>query len=231
MTSQPPEQASPKTSPLLDWNAVDTLLLDMDGTLLDLHYDNTVWNIMVPEAFAVHHNVTLEAAKTNLFGQMARVRGQIEFYCFDYWSNYCDFDVTTVHHQATDLIRFRPGAEEFLRFAKAAGKKLVIATNAHWNSIAVKNDYTQLLDMVDATISSHDFNAPKEHPDFWHKLVAEIGHTPERSAFLDDNEPVLDAAQAAGIGQLLCIETPDSQKPLRQGLRYSAFDHFSEITP
>ncbi|MEC8348362.1 MAG: haloacid dehalogenase, partial [Pseudomonadota bacterium] len=28
----------------LDWQNIDTVLLDVDGTLLDLHYDNFVWD-------------------------------------------------------------------------------------------------------------------------------------------------------------------------------------------
>ncbi|HBT55971.1 MAG TPA: haloacid dehalogenase, partial [Pseudomonas sp.] len=28
---------------MLNWNAIDTVLLDMDGTLLDLHFDNHFW--------------------------------------------------------------------------------------------------------------------------------------------------------------------------------------------
>ncbi|MEK9134555.1 MAG: haloacid dehalogenase, partial [Pseudomonadota bacterium] len=28
---------------MVAWNNLDTLLLDLDGTLLDLHYDNHFW--------------------------------------------------------------------------------------------------------------------------------------------------------------------------------------------
>ena len=37
---------------LLPWSGIDTILLDMDGTLLDLHYDNHFWQVYVPEKFA-----------------------------------------------------------------------------------------------------------------------------------------------------------------------------------
>ncbi|KEP73664.1 nucleotidase, partial [Microbacterium sp. SUBG005] len=32
----------------IDWQAVDTVLLDMDGTLLDLAFDNYFWQKLVP---------------------------------------------------------------------------------------------------------------------------------------------------------------------------------------
>lgn len=34
------------------WDEIESVLLDMDGTLLDLNYDNRVWNELVPAAFA-----------------------------------------------------------------------------------------------------------------------------------------------------------------------------------
>ena len=37
-------------SPELDWTSIDTVLLDMDGTLLDLRFDNWFWQEHVPDA-------------------------------------------------------------------------------------------------------------------------------------------------------------------------------------
>ena len=34
---------------LPDWQEIDTVLLDMDGTLLDLHYDNYFWLTHIPK--------------------------------------------------------------------------------------------------------------------------------------------------------------------------------------
>jgi putative hydrolase of the HAD superfamily len=33
---------------MFDWNTINTVLLDMDGTLLDLHFDNHFWLSLVP---------------------------------------------------------------------------------------------------------------------------------------------------------------------------------------
>ena len=42
----------------VDWKAVDTVLLDMDGTLLDLRFDNWFWLTLVPSRYAAAHGIS-----------------------------------------------------------------------------------------------------------------------------------------------------------------------------
>ena len=48
--------------PLPDLKQVDTILLDMDGTLLDLHFDNHFWLEHVPKCYANKHDIPLDKA-------------------------------------------------------------------------------------------------------------------------------------------------------------------------
>lgn len=213
----------------LDWSTIDTIFLDMDGTLLDLNFDNHVWNEVVPKAFAQAQGTPFEAAQSTLLKQMSLVRGTIEFYSFEYWTAYTGLDLMALHRVMSHLVSYRPGALEFLRWSRSQGKQVVIATNAHPHSLIVKEETVPIAREVDAVISSHAFNAPKEDLHFWHALHAQHPFDPTRTLFVDDNEPVLDSAGEYGIRHLLSITTPDSERPGRADLNYPAFDHFAEI--
>ena len=213
----------------LSWDGIDTVLLDMDGTVLDLNYDNQVWNDLVPLAYAEVKGISTQAATAELLAHMRDIHGTIEFYSFDYWSNYTGVDLVAVHRRATTLIDYRPGARAFLSWLRDSGRRVILATNAHRASVDVKDEYTGICAAVDAVASSHDYGTPKEAAAYWRSLRAQFGYDPTRALFVDDNEPVLDAAHASGIRHNFCIHTPDSSKPPRTGLRYPSFDHFAEI--
>ena len=218
------------SSPIrLDWANIDTVLLDMDGTLLDLNYDNHVWNEVVPEAYANLKGMSLHGAQAALFDHMKVIKGSIEFYSFDYWNAYTGLDLVALHRTKVALVAYRPGALEFLRWLRNEGKFVAIATNAHPSSIMVKEERIPISQEVDAVASSAVLEAPKEAQDYWHALNQIHPFDPKRTLFVDDNEPVLAAAQAYGIHHLLCIHTPDSERPSRHNLNFPAFDHFNEI--
>ena len=65
------------------WQKIDVVLLDMDGTLIDLHFDNTLWNKAMPERFAATHNIPQEQADELLFEHMRQHAATPNFYCLD----------------------------------------------------------------------------------------------------------------------------------------------------
>jgi putative hydrolase of the HAD superfamily len=42
----------------IDWSRIDTVLLDMDGTLLDLRFDNWFWQELIPSRYAAAHGLS-----------------------------------------------------------------------------------------------------------------------------------------------------------------------------
>ena len=70
----------------VDWSAIDTVLLDMDGTLLDLRFDNWFWQEHIPVLYAARHAMQIVAARTLLEGKFRAVSGTIDWYCIEHWS-------------------------------------------------------------------------------------------------------------------------------------------------
>ena len=44
----------------MNWEKIQTVFLDMDGTLLDLSFDSRFWYEFVPYEYAKKHNIELK---------------------------------------------------------------------------------------------------------------------------------------------------------------------------
>ncbi|MCR9278291.1 MAG: GMP/IMP nucleotidase [Pseudomonadaceae bacterium] len=214
----------------INWLEIDTVLLDMDGTLLDLHFDNRLWNVELPKRYAANNNLEHDEAEKALYGHMREIYGTLDFYCLDYWARHTGMDIIALHEELTHLVSYRDGAQAFLGHLKTAGIQRTLITNAHRGAFGVKDAIAGLSNQLDVVVSSHDYNSPKEDQLFWQSLMREQPFNPERCVFVDDNEAVLDAAAEFGIRHLIAVHQPDSQKPRRDALRYSAIDHFDELS-
>jgi len=192
------------------WSEVDTVLLDMDGTLLDLRFDNHFWLEALPERFARHHGVTLEEARATLVPLFAAKEGSLEWYCTDFWSRELEIDIAALKHELRASVRFLPGAEEFLKGIRSTSLRAVLVTNAHHDALRIKAAQTGLLNYLPEAVSSHQYGVPKEHPEFWVKVQADLGFDPHRTLFVDDSLAVLRAAQRHGIRYIVAIAHPDT---------------------
>ncbi len=216
---------------MVDWQRVDTVLLDMDGTLLDLHFDNHFWQVHVPLRYAEKHGVSLEAAKDALFPRFRKAEGTLDWYCVDYWTRELGLDIALLKEEVNHLIAVHPHVIEFLDAARAAGKYLSLVTNAHNKSLALKLRQTEIGRHFDAIVCAHDLGLPKEHPPFWAKLQTLAPYAPERTLLIDDSLPVLRSAQAYGMGQLLAVKHPDSKGPPKDHGEFNAITSFHDILP
>ena len=211
------------------WDAIDTVLLDMDGTLLDLNYDNQIFSHLLPNAFAKHHELTLAAASQQLGDHMAKVSGTMDFYRLDYWRDLTGLDILALHEQAANLICFLPSAEGFLRTLSEHGKRTLIVTNADRQSFAIKDRVLRLSPRVNHVISSHDLGIPKEDNAFWVWLTGQYDLNPSTTLFVDDTPRVLRAAETFGIAHTLAVAQPDQQRPPRDMQGRPSFDHYAQL--
>ena len=215
----------------IHWQDIETVLLDMDGTLLDLHFDNYFWREFVPERYAQKHAISKQAAADELFPRFAAVEGTMDWYSVDYWTGELELDIEFLKHEIKHLISVHPHAEEFLDALRHNGHRLVLVTNAHQKSLALKMEITQLHGHFDKLICSHDFGVPKEDPSFWGRLREHEPFEPHATLMVDDSLAVLQSARAYGIRHLLAISFPDSKGQVRVIDGFNAIRDFSEITP
>ncbi|HLW24571.1 MAG TPA: GMP/IMP nucleotidase [Steroidobacteraceae bacterium] len=213
----------------LDWGLIDTVLLDMDGTLLDLRYDNWFWRELVPHHYARRHGLDLREAQAALKPRFEAVHGTMEWYCIDYWSETLGLDIAAIKRTSLTEIGFLPGAEAFLERLERSGKRRVLVTNAHPTTFALKSEQAGLGRWFDACYSTHPFRMPKEQREFWPRFAAVEQFTPERTLFVDDSLPVLDAAHAFGIAWLRAIRRPDSSRPVQEVGRYGGIDRVADL--
>lgn len=216
---------------LIDWNNIDTVLLDMDGTLLDLYFDNHFWLEHLPQRYAHRHATTVERAREQLTLLFAAQRGTLNWYCVDYWSRELELDIAELKREIEHLIDIRPHVEEFLQRLQQSSRQVWLVTNAHRKSLDLKMQRTGLDRWFDRIISSHDLAAPKEAPEFWQRLRSEFPFAPSRALLIDDTASVLQAAQTFGVGHLLTLFQPDSRQAHRIDTEFPGILHFDEIMP
>jgi putative hydrolase of the HAD superfamily len=213
----------------LNWRDIDTVLLDMDGTLLDLHFDTFFWMQHLPKRYAEQHNMSLEQVAEKLARRMSDFQGTLNWYCTDFWSAEFDLDILALKQEIDHLIGYRPHARSFLEALGTHNKQRVLVTNAHRDSVDLKFALTGIDAHLDSVISSHDYGQPKEDQRFWQQLQENINFDPKRTLFIDDSEPVLRSAEKFGIAHLLSIEEPDSQTARRQPSSFPMLDSFAHL--
>ncbi len=216
---------------LVDWQAIEHVLLDMDGTLLDLHFDNYFWLELVPQRYAEKQNLPLEIAKAEFLAICQRVEGTLDWYCLDYWTDTLGLDIPLLKEEVAHLIAEHPQVIEFLQALRNSGRRAVLVTNAHQKTLALKMRKTRLGAHLDQIISSHELGLPKEDGHFWRRLQARESYTPQRTLLIDDSLPVLRSAKSYGIAHLLAVRCPDSQQPPRQSDEFVYLENFAQLIP
>ncbi len=216
---------------MIPWHDIRSIFLDMDGTLLDLHFDNHFWREHVPLRYAERHDLDIESARSELFPKFRDKEGTMDWYCVEYWTRELGLDIALLKEEVDHLIAVHEHVIEFLEFTRRSGIRTVLLTNAHSKSLALKMARTGLEPHFDALVCAHDIGYPKEDPRFWGSLGEHEAFRPETTLFVDDSLPILRAARDFGISHLLAIRRPDSQAPPREVAEFPAIDSFREITP
>ena len=213
----------------VDWTEVDHVLLDMDGTLLDLAFDNDFWGQRIHEKYASMHDISVEQTVAKFEPLFKRVAGTLSWYSTDFWSQQYGYSIIKHSRAYAVGIRWLPFAKEFLHALRESNVRSTIVTNAHPDIVRLKHEITGITDLVDRTISSHTLGHAKESPNFWRQLQAELKFRPASTLFFDDSPAVLSAAIDFGIERSIAICHPDSTRPKRIPMSPLAVNNFEQL--
>jgi len=212
-----------------DWPSIDTVLLDMDGTLLDLGFDIRFWQDLVPRHYAESRRLPIDEARRVMQPIFEATHGTLDWYCIDYWSRALALDIAALKRAARHQIAWLPKARNFLAGLRAAGRRVVLVTNAHPETLAIKDAHLGLCREFHAVYSSHELGEAKESAGFWRRLARQEPFDARRTLYADDSPAVLRAARAHGIEWLYAIRRPDSRAPARMVADFPGVDSVHEL--
>lgn len=215
--------------PSFDWNEIETVMLDMDGTLLDKHFDDYFWEEHVPEVYARENNINFWKAHELLMGKYKSREGTLDWTDINYWSKELNLDLAGMKEKMNHLIQVHPYVIDFLEFCRKKGKQIHLVTNAHRKTLSIKMAKTEIESHFDRIICSEDLGFPKEKPVFWERLAEETGFKKESALLADDNETVLASAAIYGIEHLIFVAKSSSMRPVVYSAKYPSIVFFKEL--
>src|SRR3989337_2339303 len=176
---------------VFSWNAIETVLLDMDGTLLDKYFDDYFWERLLPEEYARRYRLDIMEARHTLLSRYKQEEGKLTWTDLDYWSKEFDIDIPALTEQIHHV------------------------TNAHYKTLDIKLKKTEIGKYFDSVVCAFDIGLPKEESNFWEKAAKVIRFNKETTMLVDDTENVLLSARAYGIRYLILKPRPSSRGALR----------------
>lgn len=215
----------------LPWNEIEWVLLDMDGTLLDKHFDDYFWEEYLPQVYARKEGIPLEKAKETLFKRYLEEEGTLNWTDLDYWSEEFGIDIPLLKREVEHLIQVHPYVIPFLEALRKKGKRVYLVTNAHSKTLDLKMKKTEIGPYFHAIISAFDICLPKEKVEFWQRLQERIGFDKEKTLLVEDSEDNLESALRFGIKYLIYVALSSTKRPPRPSKRFPSITYFKEIMP
>ncbi|MFT5697183.1 MAG: HAD superfamily hydrolase (TIGR01509 family) [Desulforhopalus sp.] len=214
---------------LFSWDTIEQIFLDLDGTLLDKHYDDYFWEYHVPEMYSQKMGVSPDTCRALLLATYKSVESTLQWTDLDYWSDRLNLDIAALKEEVSHLINIHPHVTDFFEHAKIRNKPLYLVTNAHPKTLAVKLGKIQIAEVFTKIICSQDVGMAKEQVEFWTRLQKIQPYDRDRTLFVDDTEKVLDSARSYGMKHLIHIAKPSSKMAPAFSLNYPSIQNFKSL--
>ncbi|MBE0582366.1 MAG: HAD-IA family hydrolase [Desulfofustis sp.] len=212
-----------------NWSAITTVLLDMDGTLLDKYFDDFFWEDYVPQVFAQQNGLSHQQARESLLQRYRAVESTLQWTDLDFWSEELGLDIPALKNSVDHLIKVHPHVLNFLDFLEQQGKTTCLVTAAHDKTLQIKLAKTEIGPRFDRIVCAGEIGLPKQNPLFWLRLEEALGFQRSQTLLADDTAKVLQAARQHGIEHLVFVAKPSSRSPVRPHTDFFSITAFDEL--
>ncbi len=214
----------------IDWSAIDTVLLDMDGTLIDRHHEDMFWHGILPKAYARKNKMTLKQAEDFLFKLYAsKGPKSLEWGSAALWEKDLKIGFRSLRRKIVPYIKLHPHTLEFLKFLKRNKKTVYLVTAADPSDVDIEVAHTKIGKYIDEIFTTFDFGATKHYPIFWKRFQKKIKFDSKRTMLAEDNENIARVASKFGIRYVIFKSKASSKKPPKIPKGLFCVHHFDEL--
>lgn len=213
----------------INWQHIDTVILDLDGTLIDLYFDHHFWKNIVPQAYADKFHLHLEESRRALKQRYDELEHSKAWYCLDFWAEELNLPLRDLYEAQGPSLVVRADVAPFLQAVNKMNKQVMLLTDSNQFSLDMKLKFCRFEQHFDLLLSSHQFGAPKIEQPLWHNLQQQHYFDPTRTLFIDDTELVLDSAKQFGIAYTIGVENPDSTLPDKVFARHFSVKNYRTL--
>jgi putative hydrolase of the HAD superfamily len=155
-------------------NRTKMVSFDLDGTVTDISFADSVWLEGIPRFFADKNGVSLEDAKRQVMGEYARVgKDRLEWYDLGYWIEKLCLDVRPeiLLNSFQHKIKIYPEVVEVLEEFSSEGFRLIIVSNARREFVNLELQKTNIARYFERVYSStSDFGLIKKTAELYRKI-------------------------------------------------------------
>ncbi|MBF7682477.1 HAD hydrolase-like protein [Acinetobacter sp. B5B] len=204
-------------------------MFDMDGTLLDLAYDDLIWNVKVPQSYMTTHDICADQTYAFIDQCYQQHQRTLRWYSTQFWSHTLKLNIFEIYKQYAEHICTRPHCIELLSQLKQKNYECWLVTNADVKTLTLKLEKTQIAPYFKHIISSEQIGYAKEDINFWHTLHTRFPFCIQDSVFIDDTTAVLHQAQQFGLKNLWSIAHPSSTGKIKPSCDYPMLEQLTDL--